>query len=152
MRRIFGADDPRTLLVAEFYATTLGCQGNWTDARRILLDVYSSWERTLGEDHVLTLKTAMLLEASFPPAEVLGGRRGKTQRLVDQYTVTLGSEHPITIICSRFLASALALEGRHGEAEAIAEATFHRARRVLGPCNPAMVACLHMLMSMRATS
>ena len=127
----FGAQNARTLLIAEHH-------------------VYTTRARALGEDHPLTLKAAMLLEALFQHTEGHGGIGGKTQKLVDHHAAILGSEHPTTIRCSRFLAQALTLQARHVEAKAIAEATFRSAQRVLGPSHPTTVACSQTVMSVLA--
>jgi serine/threonine protein kinase/Tfp pilus assembly protein PilF len=144
-KRLFGAEDPKTLESMNQVGWILDREGHDPDAEKLTREAFETERRFLGRENLLTLE-------AMDNLAIIVGKEGRYQEeekvlrdLLEIRSRVLGPEHPRTIRAMANLASAVSMQGRPAEAEAMYRKTLAIERRVLGADHPQTTATMHNL-------
>jgi tetratricopeptide (TPR) repeat protein len=135
-RKVFGAENPKTLRTTSQLGRLAYIQGKYPEARQLFEAILPVQRRILGAEHPDTLLSGTSL-ASVYTAE---GKYAQAEKLYGEALRirlrALGPEHPDTLSSMNGLANAYTAEGNYAKAEALDSRTLEIRRRVLGPEHP----------------
>ena len=147
-----GEDDRESLVLAENYASSLGIQGRYGEAKALLRKTIPVARRVLGEDHQLTIKMRWLYAATLCEKEdaTLDNLREAVTTLEETLQTArrvLGGGHPMRerIVCCL----QTALSHLHDAVMTLDE-TELTTRRVLGSAHPLTKGIVRQLRRARA--
>jgi tetratricopeptide (TPR) repeat protein/predicted Ser/Thr protein kinase len=135
-RRVFGAENPKTLRTMSRLGALADRQGNNTEAETLLSQAFQVSRRVLGPEHPDTLRSMSRLagvyysQGKYVQAEALYSKTLEIERRV------LGPEHPNTLACMNNLANVYFSQSKYAQAESLYGQTLEIERRVLGPEHP----------------
>ncbi len=135
-RRVYGAENPKTLATSAGLGYVALAQGRQADAEKILTDTLEIQRRVLGAENPETLASMTSLEsvyeqeAKYPAAEALA------KQTLEIQSRTSGPERPTTLKSMNNLALVYYDEGKYEEAEKVNTEIVEVRRRILGPEHP----------------
>ena len=144
-KRLFGAENEKTLESMNQVGWILDREGHDADAEKLTREAFETERRVLGQENLVTL------EAMDNLAIIIGkgGRYQEAEKLqrelLEIRSRVLGPENVRTIRVMANLAGAVSEQGRPAEAEAMYRKTLEVERRVLGAEHPQTIATMHNL-------
>jgi len=135
-RRVFGAENPKTLKTMSHLGRLAYLQARFAEGETLLSQTLAIQRRVLGPGHPDTLLSMTNLarvyqgQGKYPQAEALDRQILEIRRRV------LGPEHPDTLSSMSDLAVVYWREGKYAQAEALDNHTLEIRRRALGPEHP----------------
>ena len=134
--RVFGPEDPDTLISMSDLAETLRAQGDLAGARELQEETLGISHLVLGPEHPNTLSAMNNLAETLRAQGDLAGARELQQETLDISRRVLGPEDPHTVMSMNNLAGILSAHGDLAGARKLQEETLEIRRRVLGPEDP----------------
>ncbi len=129
-------DGPENLRCRNTHGLLLLAQGRFAAALEAQEEVYEARHRTLGPDHIDTLRSGRdLVEALYRQGHLTQAKR-LHDRLVHEFTATLGAEDLETITAIAYQATLLSGAGQYEEARHLEEQVLDARRRLLGDHHP----------------
>ncbi|MGW5262150.1 FxSxx-COOH system tetratricopeptide repeat protein [Microbispora sp. NPDC004025] len=129
-------DAPEYLCCLNTHGLLLLAQGRFAAALDAQEKVYEIRTRTLGPDHIDTLRSGRdLVEALYRQGHLMQAKRLQ-DRLVHEFTATLGAEDLETITALAYQATLLSDTGQYEEARNLEEQVLAARRRLLGDHHP----------------
>ncbi|MFD9304643.1 FxSxx-COOH system tetratricopeptide repeat protein [Streptomyces sp. NPDC060048] len=117
-------------------ATYLEGQGALSPALLGFQRALAAWERVLGADNPVTLKSSNNLANAYQSAGDLGRAVSLYERTLASQVRLLGADHPDTLVCRSNLAGAYLSAGDLGRAVLLYERTLEDRERLLGADHP----------------
>jgi len=136
MRRLYGPDDHRTILVEEGLAATLRNMGGPENLQRavgILERTHALKIKFLGRDHRDTLEAGAHLAATYNKLGKLSEGEALYREVLAALRRILGEHHARVLFVRSALAQTVALQGHIDDAVSELEEMLPLASRVLGP-------------------
>ena len=129
---LYGLDDPRTLLFADFVGGLYLTLSRYAEAEALYQRVLPVMERMLGRDHASTLGMVVGLAVIHQAQNRYAEAEPLFRRALEAHERTLGADHPNTLIMVSSLASVYRSQGRLAEAEPFALRAVESRERALG--------------------
>ncbi|MET8233267.1 FxSxx-COOH system tetratricopeptide repeat protein [Micromonospora sp. NPDC005298] len=133
LRRLFGPDDPETLLSAGNCTRALADVGRHEEARQLNHDTLGRLRQVFGDDHPATLRAADNLADRLSELGEHEDARALHRETLTRRAAVLGQDHPETLTTTFHLARDLANIGELDEARTLGRRALTALRRTLGP-------------------
>jgi tetratricopeptide (TPR) repeat protein len=135
-RRMFGAENPKTLKTISRLGRIAFLQGQYPQAEKLLRQTLEIQRRTLGSEHRDTLYSLNNLANVYYGQSKSALAEGLYLQILEIQRRLLGSEHLDSLKSMNNLGLVYFQQGKYPQAEAIDSQTLEIRRRVLGPEHP----------------
>jgi hypothetical protein len=133
---LFGADDPRTLVMGHHIANALRSKADYNASYRLEQDYLERMRAALrlgpGDDHPYLLQLQRGIAADLRGLGKYQEARAVEEDLYPRYSLVYGEDHRETLAVANNLALSLQLAGLSVQARELAERTLQQSRRSLG--------------------
>ncbi|HEX3592761.1 MAG TPA: FxSxx-COOH system tetratricopeptide repeat protein [Pseudonocardiaceae bacterium] len=136
--RVFGQDDPVSLVLRVTLANALRSQANYVEAHRLDVDTRNRLRgaQGIGDDHPYTLMAASGLAADLRALGNYKEARELDEDTFQRLAEVFGEDHPRTLMAGHNLGVSMRLVGDFEGATRLDEDTLERRRKVLGDRHP----------------
>ena len=146
-KKVLGIEHPVTLTTMAELAAIFLCQGRWTQAEDVGLEVMETQKRVLGLEHPDTLTSIANLALTYSYQGRLKEAEKLRLQVMETISRVLGPEHPDTLTSILNVATTYSNQGRLKEAEKLLVQVMETTSKVLGLDHPSTVTSMNNLAS-----